>query len=792
LFIHDKIFKNDAIFEQLIMWTPLAHFILRFRLPILLVLTLLTALMGLFASKAQMKYDLSSAIPENNIKNIEHQAFKNKFGEDGAMIVVGFTKADFFDATFFKKYTTWQQKIKQIIGVENMLSIPTSINVVKQITDTSEKLVTHPIFTNNKNFDSSKNEFLNLPFYQNLLYNPDTKAYLTAIYLSKLALTTHRRIEIVKEIKSITESFVVAEKIEPHYSGLPFIRSEISESIKYEMKLILIASLLLTSIILLLFFRSFSAVLSSVLIVLSGVLWALGILFLMGYKISILTALVAPLVVVIGIPNCIYFLNKYHTQYALLHDKRKALISMIERMGVVTLFTNLTAAIGFGVFYFTDSQILKEFGLVAGISILVVFIISLFAIPALFSYLQEPQTKHTKYLDNKFLMNTLLRFEHFVMNHPKYTSAFWILLISISVVGMLKLKTKSLIVDDLPKKNIVYKDLKYFEKNFHGVMPLEIMIDTKKKNGAINLPTIQKIDDFVNELKTNPSLSKPLSIVEAIKFARQAYYDGDSSSYGVPNGFDVAFLLPYLRMKTDTGKTQFNKLVGSFVDSTKRFARVSVGLEDIGSERLPALLKEIETKANAIFDSTRFKISYTGTSIVFLEGSKFIINSLRDSLILALIMIIFCMIILFRSWRIVLVSIITNTIPLIITAGVMGYAGIALKPSTVLVFSIALGIAIDVTIRFLVNYKQDLAKYNYDINETVKATIQETGISIIYTSLILSAGFIVFLVSEFDGTKALGYLTALTLFLAMITNLTILPALLVWFDKQKSSSKTTN
>jgi uncharacterized protein len=790
LFIVLEIFGIGAIFSAIFMWTSIAHFILRFRAPILIVLTILTSLMGYWASKAQMKYDLSSAIPENNTKYIEHQEFKKKFGEDGSMIVVGFTNSNFFEPTFFKKFTSWQSDLKSINGIENTLSISTAINVQKEVTDSSEKLITHPIFCDGKSFDSSKTEFLNLPFYQNLLYNPSTNTYLTAIYLSTQALKSHRRIEIVQEIKSLTQKFAMEQKMNVHYSGLPFIRSEISESVKYEMKLILVASLLLTSIILLVFFRSFTAVISSILIVLAGVLWALGILYLMDYKISILTALVAPLVVVIGIPNCIYFLNKYHTQFALLGDKKMALISMVERMGIVTLFTNLTAAIGFGVFYFTKSQILKEFGLIAGVSIIVVFFISLFAIPAVFSYLKAPQTKHTKYLDNKYLTATLLRFEHFVVVHPKFTTAFWLIVIGISSIGISRLKSKSYIVDDLPKKNIVYKDLKYFEKNFNGVMPLEILIDAKKKNGATTLPTIQKIDEFVTELKTYPELSKPLSFVDAIKFARQAYYDGDSTSFAIPNSFDVAFLLPYLRKKTDTNKTQFNRLINSFVDSSKRFARISVGIEDVGSERLPIILQDIETKANTIFDSTRYKISYTGTSIVFLEGSKFIIHSLRDSLLLALVMIVMCMIFLFRSWRIVIISILTNMIPLIITAGVMGFANIPLKPSTVLVFSIALGIAIDVTIRFLVNYKQDLEKYNYDVDATIKATIQETGISIIYTSFILAAGFIVFLVSEFDGTKALGYLTALTLFLAMITNLSILPALLVRFDKYKKNNSS--
>lgn len=768
------------------MWKQLAQFILRFRAPILIVLSILTIIMGIFASKAKMRYDMASAIPEDSPKYIEYLKFKTMFGEDGTMMVVGFDKKDVFEPTFFNRFSAWQKEVKKIDGVENMLSIPTAINVVKQETDSSSKLATSPIFSDTKNFDSSVTEFLNLPFYKNLLYNPATNSYLTAIYLNKVKIKTVERIRIIEDIKRVTDQFSKDAGVEVHYSGLPFIRTEFALSVQYEMKLILIASLLLTAIILFVFFRSFSTVFFSVIVVFAGVCWAMGLLYLLDYRISILTALIAPLVVVIGIPNCIYFLNKYHTQYALVHNKNEALLNMVERMGIVTLFTNLTAAIGFGVFYFTKSQVLKEFGLVAGVSILVIFLISLFSLPSIFSYMKEPQARHTKYLENQFLSAILMKFEFWVLNHKKYTTIFWTIMVLISLVGIMKLKTKGYIVDDLPKKNIIYTDLKYFERNFHGVMPLEIVIDTKKKNGATTLPTLQKLDRLSAELGEYKQIAKPLSLVEAIKFARQAYYDGDSTSYGVPNSFDVAFLLPYLRMKTDSSKSsQFSTLISSFIDSSKRYARISVGIEDVGSQQLPILLNDIQSKANDIFDTTRYHVSFTGTSIVFLEGSKFIINSLRDSLLLALVMIVFCMVFLFRSWRIVIISIITNMIPLAITAGVMGYFNINLKPSTVLVFSIALGIAIDVTIRFLVNYKQDLPKYNYDVPTTIRATIQETGISIIYTSLILAAGFIVFLVSQFDGTKALGYLTALTLFMAMITNLTILPALLVWFDKQE-------
>ncbi|MEZ5045376.1 MAG: MMPL family transporter [Chitinophagaceae bacterium] len=767
------------------MWTSLARFILKYKFFHLAIILLATVLMGFIARKVAMSYEFTNAIPTNNEKYKAYQDFKNMFGEDGTMMAIGFQSKNMFEKAFLKDMYVWVEDIKKIEGVENILSIPTAIHIKKKDTAGKQFLVSMPVFDIQDNTikDSDIIAFQHLPFYKNLLYNTDNQSVLTAIYINKEILKSDKRVNVIKQITDRSDAFAAQQKLDIHYSGLPLIRTLFSESVKSEMRLILLLSLALTAVILLLFFRSWMAMLVSLFVVLVGVVWALGLIVLFGYKITLLSALIAPLIVVIGVPNCIYFLNKYHTQYNLLQNKNEALIAMIERMGIVTLFTNLTAAIGFGVFYFTKSQILKEFGLVSGVAILVVFLLSLFLLPILFSLLKVPKARHVRYLENEPLSKLLMRVETWVLQHRKAIYLFWSVLMLLSIWGVSLLKKDTHIVDDLPKENKIYSDLKFFEKNFNGVMPLEILIDTKRKQGAVSLSMLQKMDEMTESLKSFSSISKPLSIIEAVKFARQAFYDGDSASYGVPNSFDISFMLPYLRGNTHSS-SQFSSIAKSFTDSTKQFARISMGVADIGSKRLPLLLDSIQKQANEIFDTSRYTIKYTGTSVVFLEGSKFIISSLKDSLLLALLMITVCMLFLFHSWRIVLLAIITNVIPLVITGGIMGFVGIAIKPSTVLVFSIALGIAIDVTIRFLVNYKQDLVSYHFDIEKTVKATIKETGISIIYTSLVLSIGFIVFIVSQFDGTKALGYLTALTLIMSMITNLTLLPALLIWFDRQ--------
>jgi predicted RND superfamily exporter protein len=362
------------------------------------------------------------------------------------------------------------------------------------------------------------------------------------------------------------------------------------------------------------------------------------------------------------------------------------------------------------------------------------------------------------------------------------------------ITGIFKLKRVSFIVDDLPKTDKIYTDLKFFEKNFHGVMPLEIVVDTKRKNGLAGMRALtvyEKVDALSTYITAQPEMNRPLSVAEGLKFAKQAFYEGDSANYLLPNSFDGAFVGEYLRPgKNDSGNTNnLSKMLASFIDSSRQSTRISINMADVGTEKMPVILKGIEQKANEIFDSTLYNIQLTGTSITFLEGSRFIVNGLRESIFWAFILIAACMLYLFRSVRILLCSLIPNLIPLVITAGIMGWVGVPLKPSTVLVFSVALGIAVDITIRFLVNYKQELHLYNNHVPETVSATIKHTGLSIVYTALVLIAGFVIFCGSSFGGTIAMGWLTSVTLLVATLTNLVLLPVLLLLFAPKKRIKK---
>jgi uncharacterized protein len=778
-------------------WFRVGQFVLKNKVWLLALLLASTAFMAYKAAQVQMSYEFARAIPVDNPRYTDYMAFKRQFGEDGNVLVLGVQDSAFFDSSHLGQYRRLMVALKGIKGVEAAIAVPEAIRLVKN--DSTERLTPEPIFGHSHAqaaIDSGRRRFLQQVFYRGLVFNPQTDAYLAGITVNKGVLASADRSRLVAEIVAQVQRYERSTGIAAHLSGLPLIRTQVADRIKKEMNFFLLGSLALAVTTLLLFFRSWSATIISMMVVIMGVVWAVGLMVILGYKISLLTALIPPLIIVIGIPNCIYFLNKYHMCWqatladaALLRERKMAALEqMIGKMGVVTLFCNIAAAVGFAVFALTESAVLKEFGLVSGVSIMVLFGISLVFIPATLSYLPPPKDRHTRYLRNRALENLLVKIEYWVLQRRRLVYGITGALLVLSVLGIFRLKSVGYIVDDLPKTDKIYTDLRWFEANFGGVLPLEIVIDTKKNGGVTrSLKTFEKIDAFAAKVAAMPEFAKPLSLVDGLKFAKQAYYDNDSFNYMIPNEFDMAFLAPYLKTKGGgADSSQFAKLIKGFMDSSKQKARISLNMADVGTVRLGLLLDSLQKLAAAQFDSS-YQVQFTGSSITFLEGSKFIINGLKESIVWAFLLIALSMLVLFRSGRILLCSLIPNVIPLVVTAGVMGWAGVPLKPSTVLVFSVALGIAIDITIRFLVNYRQELPSHQGNVLVTIVSTIRHTGISIIYTALVLVAGFIIFMFSGFGGTFSLGWLTSLTLLVATFTNLVFLPVLMLALIKKPKS-----
>lgn len=765
------------------MWTFLARFILRNRAALLVVLALATAFMAWQAAQVRMSYDGNRLIPENDPDLKIYQDFQRTFGVDGNVMVVGVQTDRLFELEFFNDWVKVTEKVKGLPLTANAISIANLPNLKKNAA--ARKFDFLPIVAdlpqNQDDLDRIRTELVNNKLYDGILFNAKTNTTLMAVTFDAEVLNTEDRIEAVQSVTRIMDAFAIQNDVTVHYSGLPYVRTIFSTKVADELKLFSVLAVLVTGIVLFLFFRSFYAVFFPILVVVIGATWAMGLIHLFGYKITILSGLIPALIVVIGVPNCVYLLNKYHDEYRKHSNKVKALSRIVERIGIATLITNATTAIGFGVFALTESAILKEFGIVVATSIMLVFVASIILIPAVFAYLPSPERQQLRHLDNKRVAGVIDLLVKIVTN---YRNAIYTVVISLALlagVGALRLQALSYIVDDLPKNDKVYTDLQFFETHFTGVMPFEILINTGRKGGAQSSAQLAKADAVQSIFSERPEFAQPLSVVQLVKGANQAYFEGDPSFFRLPNSQERNFVLPYLLRTRGDGSS---KALNALTDSSRQTIRISLNMADVGTLEMRRIFDEVKPEVDKLMEGTNNKVQYTGTSLIFLKGNTYLINSLVSSLGLAFALISIIMALMFRSWKVIVISIVPNLFPLIVTAGVMGYLGVALKPSTVLIFSIAFGIAVDDSIHFLTKYRQELMRHNWDIPKTVVEALRETGPSMIYTSIILFFGFIIFGASSFGGTVALGLMTSGTLLVAMISNLLLLPALILSFDRR--------
>ncbi len=764
------------------MWKFLANKILRNRIAFIVVLLLLTVFMAYKALNIKLSYEFVRVLPTTDPAYVEYENFKQKFGEDGSVMVIGFADSTIFQIEKFNSWFLLSDKIRKMDGIQNVLSIGDLYDVVRN--DSLHKFDFVPLVKSlpqrQSEIDSIKNRIDELPFYDGLILNRETHATVMAITFRKKDLDSKHRIDIVNEIKKEADAFGRLHNIELHYSGMPYIRTAVMEKVSHELKLFLLLAVLITAFILWVFFRTISSVVFSILVVAIGVVWSMGSIELFNFKITILTALIPPLIMVIGVPNCIFLINKYHSEYARHGNRIKALARMISTVGISLFLANITTAIGFGVLVFTNSSFLTQFGMVAAINVMVTYFITLVFIPIILSFLPPPSVRQMRHLEGK-RMRKILEWVDFIVHHKR--NQIYVVIISLTllaVYGMTKIDVTGYVVDDLPRKNPVYTDMHFFEKNFKGVLPFEIFVDTKKPNGVFdnNGRVLYKMKALQKQLENYPELSKALSITEALKFSYQAYRGGDPKYYVLPGISELKNLNDY----TSTVKGNENRLK-SFIDSSRQYTRISMQMADVGSKKIKTLLADIQPKVDSIFDSTQYHVKLTGHSLMFLKGNDYLLYNLYESLIIEILLITIVGMALFRSIGIILLSKLPCLIPLVITAGIMGFFDIRFKPSTILIFSIAFGISSDGTIYFLSKYRQELKQNKKSISEAISATIMDTGFSMIYTAVILFFGFSIFAASDFGGTAALGLLISITLLVAMVTNLILLPSLLLSIHK---------
>jgi len=774
------------------MWSKVAQVIIRYRIAWMAIIALITVFMGYRAQRVEMSYDFAQTVPPNDSEVVFLRNFKARFGEDGNVLAVGCLDSTAYQLTNFQKLRDLSLAIKKIDGVNEVLSLPL-IKIIGKDT-VEQQFFLHPLFPEKISSQAELDSLLALArdqqFYMGQLVNTSNGALMLLVTVQKEYANSAKRVDLINSLTAVGQAFTRDTGIALHYAGLPFIRSVVAVQVKKELSLFLYLSAIVTGLIMLAFFRSVRAVIFSMIMIGIVVVWVMGTLALFGFKITLLSGIIPPVIVTIGITNAIYLLNKYHLEFARKRNKMAAIEVVVQKMGLATFLTNLTVAIGFLTLLSTSIPVLREFGIVAGINIIALFVVSLVMIPGILSWLPEPSTKHLRHLDFPILGGFVKLVDLLVTKHRLSIYAVTGGLALLSLAGMLRLYSVSYIVDDVPEESTIKKDLHFFEDNFSGVMPLEIMVDieTKRRRPILDVNNLQAIEAFEASLDSIAVTSRPVSLISFVKASKQAFYNNNPERYELPSRAEAAFIMRYLKGQTDN-----SGLFKSFVDTTFSKMRISMQMADIGSIKMDSLVHQvIEPRAQALeaalkenlkSEKDRVSVHVTGSSKIFIKGNKFLIANLTESLILAFILITLSMAILFANVRMIIISLIPNLIALMITAGLMGHFNIPLKASTALIFSITFGISVDNSIRFLAKYRQELLANAFFVPRSVTESILETGKSIIYTSIVLFAGFIIFAFSDFGGTIALGVLTSTTLVISMFTNLILLPALILTFDK---------
>jgi len=769
-------------------WTKVASIILRNRYLVLIIIAGITTFLASQMKYMKFSYTEANLLPENHIANLEYNKFLEIFGEEGNLVILGVK-----DPTIFtpRKFNAWNNLVDKFDDREE-IDFTLSIADVQELKKDKKnrKFVLEPLYEKDPTTEKEvlaikKQLFEKLPFYDNLLYNKETGTLQTAIYIKKEIINTKaRRAFIFNYLKPTIEQFEKETGLNVRVSGMPYIRTLNAKNIKDEMQLFVGGALAITALIFFFFFRSFRATFITLFVVIIGVVWAFGFIGWFGYEITVLSALIPPLIIVIGVPNAVFLINKYQQEIKKHGQQAKALQRVITKIGNATLMTNITTASGFATFVFVDSKLLREFGILASVNIIPIFILALLIVPVLYSFMPLPKKKHLSHLETKWIENVVNWMEKMV-KHRRITVYFTtVIIIIVSIIGVYKIRVSGSLIEDMPKSMEFYKDIKFFEKEFGGIMPLEILIDTKKDKGVMKLSVLKKMDKINETIESFPELSKPISVVNLVKYSKQAYYKGNPKYYQLPTGQEQSYIFAYTKNSNSDAS-----MLKTFVDSTGRYARITTFMKDIGTDKMDVIQKRLKAVIDKEFPSEKYSVSITGKALVFIKGTNFLITNLVISLSLAILLIALFMAWMFRSPQMILISLIPNILPLLITAGLMGYFNIPIKPSTILVFSIAFGISVDDTIHFLAKYRQELLASKWKVKPSVYAALRETGVSMFYTSIVLFFGFLVFTLSSFGGTIALGGLVSVTLLLAMVSNLILLPSLLLTFERKIANKK---
>ena len=730
---------------------------------ILSILAAITLVLVTFLPKVKMDFSIEQLFSQNDPVINRFLNFREEFDGVDNRIFLLYESDDPFS------YKNLELNKKMVYAFENIegVSKVTSLTNIELFTEGGEYLLS-PVYENiPKSIDSlniAKERILSSDLLKNYLISEDGKVAAILIEVSDSFNEHESRESIVKQIDELQ----LGTDWTWHQTGLPIIRTRYVQYMIADNITFLIPVLSMLILLLSLLFRSLVGLVLPLIVVLLTIIWTLGFMTAAGITINIISYIIPTLLMVVGISDSVHFLVKYYKTLHLLGDKREALTQSLQKIGTAIFLTSITTAIGFGALSMVNIEIVKEFGIFTAMGVFFAFIITVLFIPSTLMLLgKTPKTKLEAY-SRGYRVKIVKKLITIVRGHPKKIIFTGITITIIGFFGALQINPHSKLLDDLRPGNTLLEDMRLAEDRMGSVLPVEIIITVDENENFQDIQDVAVIsftDELASYISKIPEIGKVVSVSDYLKAINQAMNDGDKSFYQVPLSREIIsqYMLLY--------DSEFNSLINS--DLTK--LRIASQIKDIDSRRSAEIEKELNTYIASVIPEG-ITAEVTGTAFLALRTNNYLVKNLLGSFLVALIIITFLMIVLFRSVKMAFISILPNIIPMMVMAAVLGFLQIPLRPATAMTFAVAFGIAVDDTLHYLIRYRMELSKQHY--RQANDSTMLGTGIAMMSTTAILSAGFLVLILSQFTPTVEFGMLSVITIITALIGDLTFLPALL--------------
>jgi len=711
-----------------------------------------------------LKFDftIENLFPENDKEVEEYYNFRDEFGREDNIISLTYTCDDPFLLKNFLLTQKLTKRLSKIDGIYSVLSI-SNLGIELDILETN---------LNDKNLSQKqievlKNYILDSPIFVNNLISEDGTIASIILEVDETLNNHPGRLKIMKDIQNIIND----SNWEWYEAGIPVLRTKyvqymIGDFIKFFPPVTIILLLVLYMM-----FKSIKIVLLPILTVFISVVWILGLMSIFNFSINIITYIVPTLVMIVGVSDSVHILIKFNEEIRKSNNSKESIKKTIQSIGNAILLTSLTTSFGFLSLLSTNIVMIKEFGFLVAIGVLIAFLVSILLIPTLIILMGKSyplKNISTKKGIRYYFLNRI------VMINNNYQSTI-LIISSISIVLFiyfsLKVESNSALMDDLSKGNELFEDMKFVEEHMGGVFPFEVVLSAKDENnnlienGIVNFRFISLVSKIQKKLNSIPEIRKTISIVDYLEIINENLTEEIQEK---PELTDE-LIFQYILLNEDI----FQNIINFDYSKT----RISGRIKDVNSIRAEEIVEEINNwKLENISDEV--SIALTGTTLMALKVNDYLVNNLIISFLIAFSVIFISMGFLFKSVKLAIFSMIPNLIPILFMAAIMGIFNIKLRPTTAMTFAIAFGIAVDDTIHYLVRFRKELSNNNGNYKEANAATIYSTGNAIISTSLILSSGFLVMVSSNFLPSRDFGFLLAITMFGAIIGDLFFLPAML--------------